>query len=109
MSMSLRVFEKQSSVAESMLRNKLQEDTDHQRSDRAVDHLNEQKPKWIGCLNPHVPESWIDPNRGEQESQKQRSAVPVQSHQGPQPDESKRQNINFNLSPEKLSDKVFNF
>jgi hypothetical protein len=96
-------------VAGLMLRNKLQENTDRQRSDRAVHNLNEQKPEWIGCLNPHVPESGIDPDRGKQESQKQPPTVPVQSHQRPQPDESKRQNINLNLSPEKLGYKVFNF
>jgi hypothetical protein len=65
-----------------MLRNDLQEKTDHQRSDRPVDHLNEQKPEWIGCLDPHVPEPGIDPDRGEQESQKQPPPIPLSPTKG---------------------------
>jgi len=58
-----------------MLCNKLQENTNQQGSNRAVDHLKEQKPEWVRCLDPHVPESGIDPDRGEHESQKQRPTI----------------------------------
>ena len=67
-------------LAVSMLRNDLQEKTDHQRSDRPVDHLNKQQPEWIGRLYPHVPEPGIDPDRREQETQQQPPTDPGQAH-----------------------------
>ena len=49
-----------------LLSNCLKENCDRYRSDRAVDELYDQEPRGIGCLNPHVPESRVDPDGGEE-------------------------------------------